>query len=71
MNENKILEIKNILLNLVSIVSDPSELAGIIIHGYIFGPYGYNEHYKHEDIINLINYINNPIVEIIPEESNN
>lgn len=67
MNEEKRLEIKNLILSIWDEYEDKIELSNVVMLGYIFGEYASNEHYLLSDIISICNEIqlekNPPVIE--------
>jgi len=64
MDENKKLEIKNLIISQWDIPKQ--ELCNGIMMGYIFGPYATNEHYIIDEINSIYNEVyveKNPIIE--------
>ena len=71
MDENKKLEIKNILDSRFN--ESKQELCNDVMLGFIFGTYANNEHYSIDEIINIYNelYLEKnplPVVEEVVEE---
>lgn len=77
MNEQKQIEIKDLIYTLWDSYEDKSQMAKDIEYGYIFGLYANNEHYSIDEITRLIKEVDleknppAPIVEepvVLPEE---
>lgn len=69
MNDLKRQEIKELVISLWDSYEDKTELAKEIERGYIFKPYGENEHYLIDDIVAIIAEVNlekNPLPEPEP-----
>ncbi len=73
MNDLKRQEIKDLIISLWDSYEDKTELAKEIERGYIFKPYGENEHYMIDSLVALIKEVDleknpPPIIEPIIEE---
>lgn len=61
MDENKILEIKNIAIEKINNSENIADIARDIEQGFIFGKYANNEHYNIDDIVRIVNEVVNEL----------